>query len=149
MPDLSFLSNQELTTKDKLVLLTAHTQDTSNPSDIALLLGLGVASVKQSLAKTAAPVSVETETAGIKEVQRAVIEVCQLHTPSMRSSDWKHVAKVAADLHSTGADSAEVKRRARNLEKRFHIWPTPGSLDKYWAQLADHPRPFSPRSVLR
>lgn len=149
MPDLAFLADRDsLTTKDKLVLLTAHVQHTDNPMTIAATLGLSVASVRQSLAK-GGRLDTTNEPNEIKAVQAAIVEVCQMHTPSMRSADWRLVAKVAADLRGTGADADEVRRRARNLTRRFHMWPTPGALDKYWAQLADAEHPFSPRAVLR
>jgi hypothetical protein len=145
--DLPFLATDSLTTKDKLVLLTAHTLNSSDPATVATSLGLSVSSVRQSLAK--AGQDVEVQPGELKALQRAIIEVCELHTPSMRSSDWRLVAKVAADLHGTGATPDEVHRRARNLTRRFNLWPTPGSLDKYWAQLADSEHPFSPKAVLR
>lgn len=148
MADLSFLADEGYTTKDKLVLLTAHTIESQDPNRIAHALGLGVASVRQSMAKAGATSAAE-DVSAVKQLQAAIIEVCELHTPSMRSSDWRLVAKVAAELHETGATPDEVRHRARNLSIRFHLWPTPGSLDKYWAQLADAAHPFAPKRVLR
>lgn len=148
MPDLSFLADEGLTTKDKLVLLTSQVIDNVDPNQIALTLGLSVASVRQSLAK-AGKVGGEADVTAIKEIQVAIIEVCQMHQPSMRSQDHRLVAKVAADLLETGATGDEVRHRARNLSRRFHLWPTPGSLDKYWSQLADGDNPFAPKVVLR
>lgn len=148
VPDLTFLTEEHLTTKDKLVLLTSHVIESVDPNQIALTLGLGVASVRQSLAK-AGKVGGEADVKAVKEIQAAIIEVCQMHAPSMRSQDHRLVAKVAADLLETGATADEVRRRARNLSLRFHLWATPGSLDKYWSQLADGDNPFAPKVVLR
>lgn len=145
MPNLTFLSREDLTTKDKLVLLTAEVADEGTPDAVALLLGLGVASVKQSLEK-AGMLDVEVERSLTAEITEAIIEVCQMDRRSMRSQDWKLLAKVSADLASVGATGEEVKSRARNLPRRLHLPITPGSLDKYWAQLGDR-TPFSPASV--
>lgn len=148
MPDIAFLADGELTTKDKLVLLTSQVMDNVDPNQVALALGLSVASVRQSMAK-AGKVGGEVDVKAVKEIQAAIIEVCQMHQPSMRSQDHRLVAKVAADLLETGATGDEVRRRARNLSRRLHLWPTPGSLDKYWSQLADGDNPFAPKVVLR
>lgn len=149
MPDLSFLADEgPLTTKDKLVLLTAVVVDSDNPSTLATQLNMSVASVRQSLAKQG-KVGGADDVKAVKEIQAAIIEVCQMHQPSMRSQDHRLVAKVAADLLETGATADEVRRRARNLALRFHLWATPGSLDKYWSQLADSSNPFAPKVVLR
>jgi hypothetical protein len=146
LSDLTFLADKNYTTKDKLVLLTAQTMGTDNASAIATALGSSVSSVRQSLAK-AGQVDPAADASGVKALQAAIVAACEMHTPSMRPSDWRLVAKVAADLHEAGATPDEVERRARNLSRRFHLWPTPGSLDKYWAQLADAEHPFSPRAV--
>lgn len=143
MPDLDFLAAEGLTTKDKLVLLTASVLDTNDAGAVADALGLGVASVLASLRKDAEATPVVTPT---KEITDAIIDVCQMDRRSMRSSDWKLLAKVAAELVEVGADGEEVHRRARNLPRRLRLPITPGSLDKYWAQLADR-TPFSPAAV--
>lgn len=145
--DLTFLAEEHFTQKDKLVLLTAHVLDSTDPNRIAETLSMGVASVRQSLAKADALPT--TDRSAARELQAAIIEACDMHRPSMRSADHKLVAKVAADLLEAGATPDEVRVRARNLYKRFRLWPTPGALDKYWAQLADAHNPFAPKVVLR
>lgn len=147
MSDLTFLAEERFTQKDKLVLLTAHVLDSTDPNRIAETLSMGVASVRQSLAKADALPT--TDRSAARELQAAIIEACDMHRPSMRSADHKLVAKVAADLLEAGATPDEVRVRARNLYKRFRLWPTPGALDKYWAQLADVHNPFAPKVVLR
>ncbi len=145
--DLTFLAEASYTTKDKLVLLTAKVLDDTDPQTISTALSMSVSSVRQSLAKAdALPV---TDRSMAQELQAAIIEACDMHRPSMRSADHKLVAKVAADLLEAGATPDEVRARARNLYKRFRLWPTPGGLDKYWAQLADVHNPFAPKVVLR
>ncbi len=143
MPDLTFLAAEEYTTKDKLVLLTAATLDTNDAGAVADALGLGVASVLASLRKDPTITPKVTPT---KEITEAIIDVCQMDRRSMRSSDWKLLAKVASELAEVGADAEEVHRRARNLPRRLRLPITPGSLDKYWAQLADR-TPFTPAAV--
>lgn len=143
MPDLTFLAAEEYTTKDKLVLLTASVLDTDDAGAVADTLGLSVSSVLASLRKDPEATPAVTPT---KEITDAIIDVCQMDRRSMRSSDWKLLAKVAAELVEVGADGEEVHRRARNLPRRLRLPITPGSLDKYWAQLADR-TPFSPAAV--
>lgn len=147
MSDLGFLAEESLTTKDKLVLLTAQVLDTADPSTLATTLSMSVASVRQSLAKAGALPTADVSVA--RELQAAIIEVCEIDRRSMRSSDHRLVAKVAADLLEAGATPDEVRARARNLTRRFKLWPTPGTIDKYWAQLADSGHPFAPKRVLR
>lgn len=148
MDDLPFLRSDSYTTKDKLVLLTARYLDNDNQAAIAEALDLSVASVRQSMRK-AGHLDEAVEQTANQALQAAIIEVCEIDRRSMRPQDHKLVAKVAADLVETGATPDEVHRRAKNLALRFRMWPTPGSLDKYWAQLADTARPFAPKRVLR
>lgn len=148
MDDLPFLRSDSYTTKDKLVLLAAFTLDNDNPATIAEQLGLTVASVRQSMAK-AGKIDEAADRSATADIQAALIEVCEIDRRSMRPQDHKLVAKVASDLIETGATPDEVHRRAKNLALRFRMWPTPGSLDKYWAQLADSEHPFAPKRVLR
>lgn len=145
--DLAFLRQEGLTTKDKLVLLAAHATDTVEPRLIAEVLGLSVASTKQSLAK-AGKIDEAAERNDIEAVSRALMTVCHMETSSMRDKDWKHLRSVAADLVANGASADEVRRRAHVLVVRLRLPVTLGSLDKYWHQLSQ-PNPWAPGEVLR
>lgn len=143
--ELGFLASPDLTHKDKLVQLTSAATGVESPTELAAVLSMAVASVKQSL-RRAGELDETAEAELVETVTSAIIDVCQMDRRSMRPQDWKLVAKVAADISDAGATADEVRLRARNLPARLKLPVTPGSIDKYWAQLGD-PSPFSPRKV--
>lgn len=143
--NLEFLSAEGLTTKDKLVILTDLVLVEADQATLASTLGVPLASVRSSLAK-AGKIDLSGAKSEHRELMEALISVCEYDRSSMRQKDWSHLAKVASDLQEAGATPNEIKARAHNLRRRMHLPVTPGSLDKYWPQLADRDR-FSPASV--